>query len=158
TDESSCHAAIDEAASALGGIDALVYSAGIGPLVRLPDIDAATWRHTLDTNLVGAALVTSAALPHLTESRGAAPYPSSVSTERTPPWPGLAAYVVSKAALDKLVEAWRHEYPAVGFTRVIVGDCVGGEGASMVELASSWDPDLATELAPLWLQRNLLSG
>ena len=89
---------------------------GIGPLVRLADMDADTWRQVFDTNVIGAALVTAAALPHLTESSGTAVYLSSVSASVTPPWPGLGAYAVSKAALDKLVEAWRGEHPTVGFT------------------------------------------
>ena len=42
----------------LGGIDALVYAPGIGPLARLADTDAATWRRVFDTNVTGAALVT----------------------------------------------------------------------------------------------------
>jgi NAD(P)-dependent dehydrogenase (short-subunit alcohol dehydrogenase family) len=158
TDASSCRAAIGEAAAGLGGIDALVYAPGVGPLGRLVDLDAETWRHTFDTNVTGAALVTAAAIPHLTASAGAAAYLSSVSASLTPPWPGLGAYVVSKAALDKLIEAWRAEHPDVGFTRVIVGDCAGGEGAAMTEFASGWDPQLATELAPVWVARNLLAG
>src|SRR5438067_4616968 len=117
TDPASCHSAIEEAAQGLGGIDALVYTPGIGPLARLADVDAATWRRAFDTNVIGAALVTAAAIPHLTESRGAAAYLSSVSASQTPPWPGLGAYTVSKAALDQLVEAWRAEHPQVGFTR-----------------------------------------
>ena len=63
TDESSVKAAIEEAATGLGGIDALVYATGIGPLARLVDIDASTWRRTFDTNVTGAALVTAAAVP-----------------------------------------------------------------------------------------------
>jgi len=158
TDESSCTAAIAEAASGLGGIDALVYTTGIGPLVRLAEVDAATWRRVFDTNVTGAALVTAAAIPHLTASRGVAAYLSSVSASLTPPWPGLGAYVVSKAALDKLVEAWRAEHPAIGFTRVIVGDCPGGEGPSMTEFNAAWDQQLASEVLPIWMTRNYLSG
>lgn len=158
TDPSSCSDAIEEAASRLGGIDAVVYSTGVGPLRRLVDLDADTWRRTFETNVTGAALVTAAAIPHLTASGGAAAYLTSVSASLTPPWPGLAAYIVSKAALDKLVEAWRAEHPAVGFTRVIVGDCAGGEGPSMTEFAAGWDPELAAEVAPVWLARNYLSG
>ena len=116
TDAASCATAIEEAAAGLGGIDALVYSTGIGPLGRLVDIDADTWRRAFDTNVTGAALITAAALPHLAAAGGAAAYLSSVSASLTPPWPGLGAYVVSKAALDKLVEAWRVEHPQVGFT------------------------------------------
>ena len=84
--------------------------------------------------------------PTSAASGGAAAYLSSVSASLTPPWPGLGAYLVSKAALDKLVEAWRAEHPQVGFTRVTVGDCAGGDGASMTEFANQWDVQLATEL------------
>ena len=42
TDESSCRSAIDDAASGLGGIDALVYTPATGPLTRLVDTDAET--------------------------------------------------------------------------------------------------------------------
>jgi NAD(P)-dependent dehydrogenase (short-subunit alcohol dehydrogenase family) len=63
TDAESCRAAIDEAASHLGGIDALVYATGVGPLARIADIDAETWRRAFDTNVIGASLVTAAALP-----------------------------------------------------------------------------------------------
>jgi NAD(P)-dependent dehydrogenase (short-subunit alcohol dehydrogenase family) len=69
----------------VGGIDAVVYAAGIGPLGRLADIDADTWRRTFDTNVIGTSLVTTAALPHLRESRVVAAYLSSVSASLTPP-------------------------------------------------------------------------
>lgn len=158
TDEASCHAAIDEAAAGLGGIDALVYSPGIGPLKKLIDTDAATWRAVFDTNVTGAALVTAAAVPHLTESAGAAIYLSSVSASNTPPWPGLGAYAVSKAALEKLVDAWRAEHPGVGFTRLVVGDCAGGDGDAMTQFANGWDPDVVAEVYPIWAARHYLSG
>jgi NAD(P)-dependent dehydrogenase (short-subunit alcohol dehydrogenase family) len=158
TDEDSCRAAIAAAAEGLGGIDALVYAPGIGPLVKLVDTDAETWRQVFDTNVIGASLVTAAAIPHLTESAGAAIYLSSVSASQTPPWPGLGAYAVSKAALDKLVEAWRAEHPGIGFTRLIVGDCAGGEGDSITGFADGWDPELAVEVAPIWVSRNYMAG
>ncbi len=158
SDEDSVRQAIAEAASGLGGIDALVYTVGVGPLGRLAETSAETWRQTIDANVVGAALVTAAALPHLAESKGVAAYLSSVSASMTPPWPGLGVYVVSKAALDKLVEAWRMEHPEVGFTRVIVGECAGGEGDSMTGFASGWDPELAGEFGTVWLGRNYFTG
>jgi hypothetical protein len=65
---------------------------------------------------------------------------------------------VSKAALDRMIEAWRTEHPNVGFTRVTVGDCTGGEGDSMTQFANDWNPDLAVERAPIWLARGLMSG
>jgi NAD(P)-dependent dehydrogenase (short-subunit alcohol dehydrogenase family) len=158
TEETSCRSAIAEAAAELGGIDALVYAPGVGPLVRLVDTDAETWRRVFDTNVTGAALVTAAAIPHLAESAGTAVYLSSVSASLTPPWPGLGAYAVSKAALDKLVEAWRAEHPGIGFTRVVVGDCAGGEGDSMTGFANGWNIELAAELHPVWMARHYMSG
>jgi NAD(P)-dependent dehydrogenase (short-subunit alcohol dehydrogenase family) len=158
TDQESCQAAIAEAASGLGGIDAVIYSTGIGILNRLSDIDADTWRRAFDTNVIGASLLTAAALPHLKASAGVAAYLSSISASMTPPWPGLGAYAVTKAALDKLVEAWRAEHPDIGFTRIVVGDCAGGEGASMTGFANNWDPEIAAEFYPTWISRNYISG
>lgn len=158
TDESSCQAAIRESAERMGGIDALVYSTGIGPLGRITQLGADVWRKAFDTNVVGAALVTSAAVPHLTESEGVAAFLSSVSASLTPPWPGFGAYNVSKAALDKLVESFRTEHPTVGFTRVVVGDCAGGDGDSVTEFPNDWDMDYAAEVMPVWAQRGYLTG
>jgi NAD(P)-dependent dehydrogenase (short-subunit alcohol dehydrogenase family) len=158
TNGSSCRAAIEEAARGLGGIDALVYTPAVGPLSRLVDTDADTWRRVFDTNVTGAACITAASIPHLATSSGTAAFLSSVSASLTPPWPGLGAYIVSKAALDKLVEVWRSEHPDIGFTRLVVGDCVGGEGDSRTEFADDWEPELAAELVPVWLERGYLSG
>ena len=65
---------------------------------------------------------------------------------------------MSKAALDQLIEAMRQEHPDVGFTRVIVGDCGGGEGDAAVGFTTGWDMDLATEVMPIWMERHYLSG
>jgi NAD(P)-dependent dehydrogenase (short-subunit alcohol dehydrogenase family) len=158
TDQDSCRSAITESVEAMGGVDALVYAPAIGPLSRLEDIDAATWQRVFATNVIGAALLTGAALPYLTESAGTAAYLSSVSASSTPPWPGLGAYVVSKAALEKLIEAWRAEHPEVAFSRVIVGDCAGGPGDGGTEFANGWDQDLAVEFGTVWATRNYLAG
>jgi NAD(P)-dependent dehydrogenase (short-subunit alcohol dehydrogenase family) len=160
TEPSSVAAAIGKAAADLGGVDALVYTPAIGPLARMVDTDAETWAKVFATNVTGAAIVTAAAVPHLTESHGTALYLSSVSASVTPPWPGLGAYGVSKAALDRMIEAWRVEHPSVGFTRCIVGDCFGGEGDSMTQfpMASQWDMDLLAELHPVWEAKGLLAG
>jgi len=158
TDEAACQAAVRDAAIALGGIDALVYATGIGTLGPLVETDADTWRRVFDTNVVGAAVATAAAVPYLAESNGCALYLSSISASQTAPWPGLGAYAVSKAALDKLVEAWRAEHPHVGFTRVVVGDCGGGEGDAVSGFPGEWDMELAAEMVPIWLARGYMTG
>jgi NAD(P)-dependent dehydrogenase (short-subunit alcohol dehydrogenase family) len=158
TDEASCRSAINDAAEALGGIDNLVYTAGISPLVRLVDTDAETWRRVFDTNVIGAGLVTSAAVPHLTASAGKAVYLSSPAGNFGPAWPGLGAYGVSKAALDRLVEAWRAEHPDIGFTCLVAGECTGGEGDAQTGMSGDWDRELAMAAHPLWLSRGCMPG
>lgn len=158
TDKSSCRSGINDAAEALGGIDSLVYAPAISPLVRLVDTDAATWRKVFDTNVIGAALATAAAVPYLTAARGKAIYLSSDAGSYAPPWPGLGAYGVSKAALERLVEAWRAEHPGIGFTNLIVGECAGGEGDAQTGMNIGWDRELAKKAYPLWMSRGCMPG
>jgi NAD(P)-dependent dehydrogenase (short-subunit alcohol dehydrogenase family) len=156
TDAESSQAAIAEAAEGLGGIDTVVYAAAVGPLVRVKDADPATWRRAFDTNVVGASTVTAAALPHLTTSAGNVLYMSTTGASYTPPWPGLAVYQVTKAALERLADAWRVEHPGVNFTRVTIGECGGGQGDAQSHFLKAWDMNLMGELAPTWLARNYL--
>ncbi|MBL7499172.1 SDR family NAD(P)-dependent oxidoreductase [Frankia sp. CNm7] len=158
TQQHSCVKAVEDAAQGLGGIDALVYATGVGPLAPIEDLCAQTWRQTFDTNVIGASLVTAAALPYLKESSGNAVYLSSISASETPPWPGLGAYAVSKAALDKLTEAWRGEHPTVGFTRIAMGVCQGGDAGAHTSFTDGWDMELAARLYPIWADRNLFRG
>ena len=151
TDEASCRSAISDAADALGGIDNLVYTPGVGPLVRMIDTDAETWRRVFDTNVIGAALVTAAAA-------GTAVYLSSPAGTFGPPWPGLGAYGVSKAALERLVETWRAEHPNIGFTCLIAGECTGGEGDGQTGFNIGWDTELARKAHPLWTSRGCMPG
>ena len=158
TNEGSCRSAIGAAAEALGGIDNLVYTPAVAPLVRMIDTDAETWRRVFDTNVTGAAVATAAAVPYLAASGGKAVYLSSDAGSFTPPWPGLGAYGVSKAALERLVDAWRAEHPEIGFTCLIVGECAGGEGDAQTGMNIGWDRQLAMNVYPGWLSRGYMPG
>jgi NADP-dependent 3-hydroxy acid dehydrogenase YdfG len=158
TSADSCRSAIEEAAAGLGGIDAVVYAPAIGHLSRIEDIDYDTWQSIFATNVIGASMVTAAALPHLKASKGVVAYLSSVTGSETPPWGGLGSYAVSKAALEKLIEAWRQEHPDLGFTRVIVGECAGGEGDGMTGFADTWDGALLGDLVGTWVTRGYMTG
>jgi NAD(P)-dependent dehydrogenase (short-subunit alcohol dehydrogenase family) len=158
TDEASLRSAIDNTADALGGIDNIVYTPAISPLVRMVDTDAEIWRRIFDTNVIGASLVTAAAMPHLTASTGKVVFLSSDAGPYGPSWPGLGAYGVSKAALERLVEAWRAEHPDIGFTNLIVGECAGGEGEAATGMNAGWDMDLAMQAYPLWVSRGCMPG
>jgi NAD(P)-dependent dehydrogenase (short-subunit alcohol dehydrogenase family) len=136
-----CAAVVAHAARQLGGLDAVVYAAGVSPLVPVADAGAEVWREVMETNVVGAALVVRAALPALSAVSGRALFVSSDSVPR--PYPGLVAYAASKAALNTLVEGWRIECPNVGFTRFSVGPTVTG-------FADGWDPARTAEFFARW--------
>jgi NAD(P)-dependent dehydrogenase (short-subunit alcohol dehydrogenase family) len=135
TDETLCQQVIDEAVDGLGGLDDVVYSTGAITLIALAEADASWWRKTFETNVMGASLITRAALPHLQRSRGTAVYFSSVSSHGTP-WPGIGVYTATKAALNRMIETWRAEHPEVGFARILVGPTSeGGTGGEFHESA-----------------------
>jgi NAD(P)-dependent dehydrogenase (short-subunit alcohol dehydrogenase family) len=157
-DETACKASIDAAAEKLGGVDAFVYSVGVGHLAMLVDTGQSDWQRLLNTNVIGAAVATTAVLPHLEKSRGTAAYLSSISGSQTLPWPALGAYSVSKAALDKLIDAYRVEHPTLGFTRVVVGDCAGGPGDSVTNFANDFDFELMAQWSDTWMARGYMAG
>jgi NAD(P)-dependent dehydrogenase (short-subunit alcohol dehydrogenase family) len=124
-DPTSCSATVDTAVSLLGGLDAMVYAPGIAVVTELRHATSGHWRDVLDTNVVGAALMTAAAIDHLTATAGIAVFFSSVSAHVTPPWIGMGLYAASKAALEKSVEVWKLEHPRVRFTTMVVGSTTG---------------------------------
>lgn len=151
-DTASVDAAVASAAEALGGIDALVYATGRAELREIANADASLWAEVLETNVVGASLVTRAALPHLRQSRGRAIYLSSISADDQPPRRGLGVYLVSKAALNRLVDTWQSEHRDIAFTRVSVGDT----GAT--DFASEWDMTEGGPFVQEWVARGYLFG
>lgn len=157
TDEVSAKSGIDQAAAALDGIDAVIYAAAVGPLSRLRDTDAATWRWAFDTNVLGAALITAAAIPHVTRSAGSVLYMSTTGASYTPPWPGLGVYQVTKAAMDRMVESFRAEQAGINFTRITIGECPGGQGDNQTQFSAGWDMSMVGEFAGEWISRGYMN-
>ena len=147
SDEDSCTEAIAGAIERLGGLDGFVYASGVSPLCLLADARQADWREVLDVNLVGASLVTAAALPALRASGGRAVYVGSYSERQT--LPGIGLYSVSKSALAALIEAWRMEHPEVDFTKVVLGNTMG------TEFANGWGRERTVSITKLWVERGL---
>lgn len=141
-DAASCVAAVDRCVDAFGGLDAVVYSTAIDVLTRLTDATAETWADTFATNVTGAALITTAALPFLRAARGRAVYISASSVDR--PLPGMGVYASSKAALETMVRAWQAEHPDVCFALARVGSALG------TDVTASWDRELLIELSAGW--------
>ena len=147
TEEASCRSALAQAIANLGGLDALVYASGVSPLCLLGEAGQSDWRAVLDVNVIGASLVTAAALGALRESRGRAVYIGSYSERQT--LPGIGLYSVSKSALSALVEAWRMEHPEIDFTKVVLGNTTG------TEFAVGWGRERTLTITKLWVERGL---
>jgi NAD(P)-dependent dehydrogenase (short-subunit alcohol dehydrogenase family) len=98
--ETTCRDWIAAAVGRFGGLDGLVNAAGVIGSGSVTDTDAAEWDRVMDSNLRSVFLLTRAAVPELAKRKGAVVNISSVGGLR--PYPGIAAYCVSKAALDML--------------------------------------------------------
>jgi len=147
----SIAAAIDRAVDELSGLDTVLYATGITHLAPLAETRTDDWRALFETNVVGAALVTAAALPALRRAseRGRVGYLSSHSVPQ--PWPGLVAYAATKAALETMIQGWRTEAPDVVFTRIVIGP-------TMTPMADGWDPTRAREHFERWNREERLAG
>src|SRR4051812_43970612 len=112
SDNDQVTAAVDGAAEALGGLDAVVANAGIasgGPL-RLQDLR--TWERVIEINLVGVMYTDRAALPHLEKSRG---YLLNIaSTAAVLRGPGMTAYCAAKAGVEAMSDCLRIEMQGLG--------------------------------------------
>lgn len=106
TVEEEVRAAIDGAASALGGVDAVVACAGIsGPFGRgIEQIGLDEWNAVLAVNVTGPFLTAKHALPHLRRSANPA-IVLLASDSSFVAAPGMVPYNASKGAVLQLARA-----------------------------------------------------
>ena len=104
--------AVDRAAAALGGLDAVVANAGIatsGPL-RLHDLRS--WERLIEINLLGVMYTDRAALPHIERTGGyLLNIASAAAIARAP---GMTAYCTAKAGVEALSDCLRVEMQGLG--------------------------------------------
>jgi NAD(P)-dependent dehydrogenase (short-subunit alcohol dehydrogenase family) len=104
TDDETMTRAVSEAATELGGIDALVNNAGIGAQGTVETNPIDEWRRVLDVNVLGMVRATRAALAHLRRSDRAAVV-NMCSIAATAGLPERALYSASKGAVLSLTLA-----------------------------------------------------
>lgn len=112
TDEASVEHAVAVAAGD-DNLDVLVANAGSGHLGAISQLGAEAWEYCLRLNVVGTALCTKHAGAVMARHGGGSIIAiSSTSGTKVQPW--LAAYVVSKTAVDMFVRCAAIEYASHG--------------------------------------------
>lgn len=98
---------VAESVALLGGLDVLVNNAGTAARMALEELDAARFETLWRTNVLGAALMAQASVPHL-EKRGGN-IVNIGSTAGLKGYANASAYVATKFALRGMSECWRAE-------------------------------------------------
>ena len=98
--EADCARIVEDAVSALGGLDVLVNAAGIIGGGTVENTTLEDWRAMFAINVDAVFRLMQLCLPHLEMGKGCVVNVSSVTGIRA--FPGVLAYCVSKAAVDQL--------------------------------------------------------
>ncbi|MDR2012895.1 MAG: SDR family NAD(P)-dependent oxidoreductase [Rhodanobacter sp.] len=107
-DTAAAQQALDQAAQALGGLDALVNIAGAFRWETLTDGDPDTWDFLYRANLRTAVAASQAAIAHL-QRNGGGRIVNIGAAGATKAAAGMGAYAASKAGIARLTEALAEE-------------------------------------------------
>jgi NAD(P)-dependent dehydrogenase (short-subunit alcohol dehydrogenase family) len=112
TDAAGLGRAVDLAASALGGLDAVVANAGAAAYGPFLEMEPDEYLATVEITMSGALNTAHAALPHLRRTRGTLVFVGSVAGRVAVPW--LAAYAAAKHGVRGFARSLRAELRALG--------------------------------------------
>ena len=113
-DVAHCRRAVAEAVEWAGRLDAVVNAAGVWTEGASADTTEAEWDRVVDLNLKGLYFVSSAAIPHLTSTRGCIVNMSSDAGVQGNA--GAAVYCASKGGVTNLTRAIALEVAGAGIT------------------------------------------
>lgn len=150
SDELSISRAVAEVVSILGGVDAVIYTAGMSPIRRLSEMDAELWTRIFAINTFGPSLVFKACMPHLSEDAILAVMSSDSAFQ---PRHSLVPYAASKAALEASMEGWRTE--EIGGKRFMT---VGIGPTQPSDFSVNFTPDEMAALIPHWTRQGFRTG
>jgi NAD(P)-dependent dehydrogenase (short-subunit alcohol dehydrogenase family) len=128
---------VDELAEALGGVDVLVNDAGTGHSTPLLDLDLATWREVLATDLDGAFLCLQRAARRMIAAGRGGRIVNVTSVHEHQPRVGAAAYCAAKGGLGLLTKVAALELAEHGIT---VNSVAPGEIATPMTGQEDEDP------------------
>src|SRR5215204_6796299 len=128
---------VDELAEALGGVDVLVNDAGTGHSTPLLDLDLATWREVMATDLDGAFLCLQRAARRMVAAGRGGRIVNVTSVHEHQPRVGAAAYCSAKGGLGLLTRVAALELAEHGIT---VNAVAPGEIATATTGQEDQDP------------------
>lgn len=154
-DASSVRDALNKAAAECGGIDILVHAAGVlAPVEPLLEADPTTFLDGYKTTVLGT-LVTAQSVVRANPDKPVTFVNLTTAGILFPPFPGMGAYVSSKLAVVKLLEAFAAENPQVRLHNVHPGflqTAMSAKLAEKVKLPMAYDDSKDhPNLIPLYL-------
>ncbi len=150
TNTDSIADSVTAAATTMGGLDGVLYTAGMSPIARLSTVTPEQWHTILAINTVGPSMVFAAALKHISPDGIMAAISSDSSHQ---PRHSLVPYAASKAALEATMEGWRtEEIGGLRFMTVMIGP-TGPSG-----FADNFSPDEFMGLIPHWQRQGFRTG
>lgn len=115
TDESDIRRVVEEVIRTVGRIDTLINLVGGFAMGRVVETDMSLWQRMLTVNLTAAFLLSKIVLPRMLEQRmGRIVHVAARAALE--PFPGAAAYVVSKSGLVALIRTLSTELAGSGVT------------------------------------------
>jgi NAD(P)-dependent dehydrogenase (short-subunit alcohol dehydrogenase family) len=132
-----CQLAVKTAVEALGGLDILVNSAGIGAGRPIDECDEQMWDDHVDVNLKGLFFTCQAALPELRKSKGNIVNISSDAGLIGVP--GIVVYCGSKGGVVMMARAMALEEAPNGVR--VNSVCPGYVDTDMIRLSAQRKPD-----------------
>lgn len=132
TSDVSVSRAVTEANRIRGPIDVLVNNAGISAQSFVAEAEFDSLREQMEVNYFGVVRMVRAVLPQMLERRGGAILNIGSVAGRVP-YPSMASYGASKAALHAFTQALRGEvsHRGVRVVAVIPGHSSGGAGPNV---------------------------
>ncbi len=115
TNEAEVQTLVNDVVREAGRIDVLVNLVGGFATGRVAETDAALWQRMLAMNLTAGFVLSKAVLPHMLERR-AGRILHVAARAAVEPFPGAAAYIVSKSGLVALIRALSLEVAGTGVT------------------------------------------
>jgi NAD(P)-dependent dehydrogenase (short-subunit alcohol dehydrogenase family) len=115
TSETEVTRVITDVVKTLGRLDVLINLVGGFTSGRVTETDLTVWQNMLSLNVTSAFVLSRAVIPHMS-AQGSGRIIHIAARAAVDPFPGAAAYIVSKATLVSLIRVLALELAGTGMT------------------------------------------